>query len=121
MRAGSSVYQIETLHESDGVPLTFARNWYPARRFANLPQVLGSSGSITSALAELGVTDYLRKWSRIGSVLPDPEVMRRLNINRQQPVLWVENVDVDLQGTPIKYGVTHFTMDRVQLMVGNDT
>lgn len=121
LRAGAPVYQIETLHESDGVPLTFARNWYPARRFVNLPQVLGSKGSITSALAELGLTDYLRKWSRIGSVLPDSEVMQRLNINRQQPVLWVENVDVDLQGMPIKYGVTHFATDRVQLMVGNDT
>jgi GntR family phosphonate transport system transcriptional regulator len=30
-------------------------------------------------------------------MLPDPEVMRRLNMNRQQPVLRVENVDVDLQ------------------------
>ena len=121
LRAGSPVYQIESLHESNGVPLSFARNWYPARRFANLPQVLASSSSITSALAALGVTDYLRKWSRIGSVLPDSEVMQRLNINRQQPVLWVENVDVDLQDTPIKYGVTHFATDRVQLMVGSDT
>ncbi|CAH2811908.1 MAG: Transcriptional regulator PhnF [uncultured Caballeronia sp.] len=121
LRASSPVYQIEFLHESDGVALTFARNWYPARRFANLPQVLASNSSITSALAELGVTDYLRKWNRIGSTLPDPEVMQRLNINRQQPVLWVENVDVDLQGTPIKYGVTHFATDRVQLMVESDT
>jgi GntR family phosphonate transport system transcriptional regulator len=120
LRAGALVYQIESLHESDGVPLTFARNWYPAKRFAELPQVLAPNGSITHAMAKFGVTDYLRKWSRIGSMLPDPEVTRRLDINRQQPVLWVENVDVDLQGTPIKYGITHFASDRVQLMVGSD-
>ncbi|MFL9935375.1 phosphonate metabolism transcriptional regulator PhnF [Paraburkholderia sp. RL18-103-BIB-C] len=120
LRAGAPVYRIESLHESDGVPLTFARNWYPAARFADLPQVLEVTGGITRALAEFGVADYLRKWSRIGSVLPEPEVARRLNINRQQPVLWGENVDVDLQGTPIKYGVTHFAADRVQLMVEHD-
>ena len=121
LRAGALVYRIESLHEADGVPLTFARNWYPAARFADLPEVLErASGGITKALAEFGVADYLRKWSRIGSVLPDAEVARRLNINRQQPVLWVENVDVDLEGTPIKYGVTHFAADRVQLMVEHD-
>jgi Transcriptional regulators len=70
------------------VPLTFARNWYPAARFADLPEVLERTGGITKAMAEFGVNDYLRKWSRIGSVLPEPEVARRLNINRQQPVLW---------------------------------
>jgi GntR family transcriptional regulator, phosphonate transport system regulatory protein len=81
---------------------------------------LERTGGITKAMAEFGVNDYLRKWSRIGSVLPEPEVARRLNINRQQPVLWVENVDVDLQGTPVKYGFTHFAADRVQLLVEHD-
>ncbi|MFL9913669.1 phosphonate metabolism transcriptional regulator PhnF [Paraburkholderia sp. RL17-337-BIB-A] len=120
LRAGVQLYRIESLHESDGVPLTFARNWYPVARFADLPEVLERTGGMTRALVEFGVADYLRKWSRIGSVLPEPEVARRLNINRQQPVLRVENVDVDLQGTPIKYGVTHFAADRVQLMVEHD-
>jgi len=120
LRAGALVYRLETLHESDGVPLTYARSWYPAARFADLPVVMERVDSTSKALAEYGVTDYLRKWSRIGSVLPEAEVARRLNINRQQPVLWVENVDVDLDGVPIKYGVTHFAADRVQLMVEHD-
>jgi len=120
IRAGALVYRLETLHESDGVPLTYARSWYPAARFADLPAVMERVDSTSKALAEFGVRDYLRKWSRIGSVLPEPEVARRLNINRQQPVLWVENVDVDMDGVPIKYGVTHFAADRVQLMVEHD-
>lgn len=117
IRAGTFVYQIESRHDSDGVPLTHARNWYPAARFVDLPRVLASAGGISAALATYGVTDYTRKWSRIGSVLPHSELARRLQINRQQPVLWVENVDVDEAGVPIKYGVTHFAADRVQLMV----
>jgi GntR family transcriptional regulator, phosphonate transport system regulatory protein len=120
IRAGAFVYKVESRHESDGVPLTFSRNWYPAARFPEMPEVLQRTNSITKALAEFGVSDYLRKWSRIGSVLPEAEVARRLNINRQQPVLWVENVDVDTAGVPVKYGVTNFAADRVQLMIEND-
>lgn len=120
LRAGTLVYQIETRHDSDGVPLTYARNWYPAARFPELPATIEAAGGITAALAEFGVKDYTRKWSRIGSVLPASDVARRLQINRQQPVLWVENVDVDEKGVPVKYGVTHFAADRVQLMVEHD-
>ncbi|CAM2144252.1 GntR family transcriptional regulator, phosphonate transport system regulatory protein [Pararobbsia alpina] len=121
LRAGSFVYRIESLHEADGVPMTYARGWYPAARLQDFPEALERThGGISAALAECGVSDYTRRWSRIGSMLPDAETARRLNINRQQPVLWVEHVDVDAQGTPVKYGITHFAADRVQLYVEQD-
>jgi GntR family phosphonate transport system transcriptional regulator len=120
LRAGTLVYRTESLHEADGVPLTYARNWYPAARFPDLPEALGRLSSITDALAEFGVVDYLRKSSRIGSMLPDTDIARRLGINRQQPVLWVENIDIDAHRVPIKYGLTHFAADRVQLLVEHD-
>jgi GntR family transcriptional regulator, phosphonate transport system regulatory protein len=120
LRAGTLVYEIESRHDSDGVPMTYARNYYPAARFVDLPTVIEATGGITAALAEFGVKDYTRQWSRIGSVLPNSEVARRLQINRQQPVLWVENVDVDETGVPVKYGITHFAADRVQLLVERD-
>jgi GntR family phosphonate transport system transcriptional regulator len=120
LRAGTLVYEIESRHDSDGVPMTYARNYYPAARFVDLPTVIEATGGITAALAEFGVKDYTRQWSRIGSVLPNSEVARRLQINRQQPVLWVENVDVDEAGVPVKYGITHFAADRVQLLVERD-
>jgi GntR family phosphonate transport system transcriptional regulator len=117
IRAGVYVHEVQSRHEADGVPLTHARNWYPAARFADLPGVLASTGGMSAALASYGVHDYTRKWSRIRSVLPGAELARQLLINRQQPVLRVENVDVDEGGVPIKYGVTHFPADRVQLMI----
>jgi GntR family transcriptional regulator, phosphonate transport system regulatory protein len=120
IRTGAYVFEIESRHESDGVPLTRARSWYPAARFAGLPEVLAGASSISEGLAKYGVTDYTRKWSRICSVLPSSELARELQINRQQPVLRIENLDVDGAGVPIKYGVTHFAADRVQLLVEDE-
>lgn len=117
LRAGTLVYMIDSVHAADGVPLSCARSWFPAARFADLPQVLGRHGSTTAALAEFGVTDYTRRSSRIGTALPDAETARRLAINRQQPTLVVENIDVDPDGVAIKYGISHFAGDRVQLLV----
>ena len=117
IRAGTLVYQIETRRDSEDVPLIYARSWFPAMRFTDLPAVLASAQGVSAALAEFGVTDYTRKWSRIGCILPSSEVARRLQINRAQPVMWVESVDVDEAGVPIKYGITHFAADRVQLLV----
>jgi GntR family transcriptional regulator, phosphonate transport system regulatory protein len=91
-----------------------------APRFAGLPEVLASTGGISDGLATYGVTDYTRKWSRICSVLPTSELARQLQINRQQPVLRIENLDIDGAGVPIKYGVTHFVADRVQLLVEDE-
>ena len=120
LRLGTLVYQLETRHDSDNVPMTYARSWYPAARFNGLPDACERAGGVTQALATFGVKDYTRKWSRIGSVLPTQEVARRLQVNNQQPVMWVENVDVDETGVPIKYGITHFAADRVQLLVEHD-
>ncbi|WP_254067744.1 phosphonate metabolism transcriptional regulator PhnF [Burkholderia sp. L27(2015)] len=120
LRSGTVVYQIDTVHSADGVPLSCARSWFPAMRFPDMPETLRRLGSTTAALAEFGVHDYTRQSSRIGSVLPDAETARRLGINRQQPTLVVENIDADLDDVPVKYGITHFAGDRVQLLVEPD-
>jgi GntR family transcriptional regulator, phosphonate transport system regulatory protein len=31
--------------------------------------------------------------------------------------MWVESVDVDEAGVPIKHGITHHAVDRVQVLV----
>jgi GntR family phosphonate transport system transcriptional regulator len=118
LRAGTMVYLIDSVHAADGVPLSCARSWFPAARFPDLPELLRKHhGSTTAALAEFGVNDYTRQSSRIGTALPDAETARRLSINRQQPTLVVENIDIDPDGVPVKYGITHFAGDRVQLLV----
>lgn len=125
LRKGAAVYRVALVRHSvdeqgGGVPLAYSENWFPAERFADMAEVFEQNTSITAALATYGVTDYTRHESRIGARLPDAEMARHLGINRQQPVLTVENTDVDMAGKPIKYGMTYFAADRMQLVVQGD-
>lgn len=114
---GEAVLMVETLSEANGQPVNLATAYYPARRFAGLLEMLGEGESTTEILKRLGVQDYLRAESRITTQMPTEETARLLRQPVTRPLLCVESVDVDLQGTPIKYGETVFCGDRVQLCV----
>lgn len=118
--AGADVLKIETLSEANGEPVNVATSYYPAQRFAGLLEMLRDDRSTTDILRELGVADYVRAQSRITTQLPTEEIARLLKQPVTRPLLRVESVDADLDGTPIKYGETVFCGDRVQLVVQMD-
>ncbi|HEX7892325.1 MAG TPA: phosphonate metabolism transcriptional regulator PhnF [Ramlibacter sp.] len=121
LAAGASVVRIESLSEADGQPLSVMTAWYPADRFAALPQRVQDGASTTEVLRELGVADYLRAHSRVTSRMPGDETARLLRQPPTRPLLCVASVDVDLEGRPIKFGETLFCGDRIELTVDAET
>ena len=89
----------------------------PAR--ASLLEMLAEGMRSTDILKHFGVQDYVRAQSRITTQMPSDETARLLKQPATRPLLCVECLDVDMQGTPIKYGETVFCGDRVQLLVNN--
>lgn len=108
---------LQVLAQVDGAPLSLSERWFPARRFAGLEAVVRETGSITQAFAEHGVADYTRVESRISADMPDAELAATLRQSPQRPVLRVDSVNVDEQGTPIELAVAWFAADRVSLTV----
>ena len=75
------------------------------------------SGSVTQALRDCGVADYLRARSTVSARLPTQAEADRLARPATQPVLVVQYVNVDRGGLPVEAGVTLFAADAVQLTV----
>lgn len=117
LASGEPVVHLETLSEAGGQPLSVMSAWYPAPRFAGLPERLRQGASTSQALGELGVADYLRAESRVSSRMPGEETARLLRQPATRPLLCVASVDVDLEGRRIKYGETLFSGDRIELTV----
>jgi GntR family phosphonate transport system transcriptional regulator len=111
------VLMVEMLDEANGQPIGLATAYYPALRFAGLLEMLHEGTRTTDILKHFGVQDYLRAQSRITTQMPDDEKARLLKQADTRPLLCVESVDVDMQGTAVKYGETVFCGDRVQLVV----
>lgn len=113
----AQVLMVETLDEANDAPIGLATAYYPALRFAGLLEMLQEGTRTTDILKHFGVQDYLRSHSRITTQMPSDETARLLKQPGTRPMLCVESLDVDMAGTPIKYGETVFCGDRVQLVV----
>lgn len=118
--ARSRVLQLDVLGQGNGRPVLFSQRWFPLPRFNGLADAVEQTGSITQAFAALGVTDYIRRESRIAAQLPHERVAQTLLQPAQRPVLQVNSVNVDMQGVPIEYAVAWFAGDRITLTVQHD-
>lgn len=118
--ARSSLLCLQVIGEAERQPLHFSERYFPLPRFAGLETGVRDTGSITAAFAAHGVDDYTRRDSRITAQMPEANVAAQLHQSAARPVLFVESVNVDPQGTPIEYARAWFAGDRTTLTVKHD-
>ncbi len=111
------VHVTESISQADGIPITYSRMAFPAARLPGLPRALGEAPSITAALAQCGVADYQRLWTRLTAERPGAMIARHLRMPETSPVLRSESLDIDADGRPVEYGTAWFCSERVQLVV----
>lgn len=111
------VHVVEGVSLADGQPIAAFRSVFPAPRFPGLPGLVETEGSITRALAALGLEDYTRRDTRLTAQLADPVLALALLLQPGSAVLRSVGVNVDAAGQPIEFGTTWFAGDRVTLTV----
>ena len=117
LASGTPIIHLEAVSKADDLPLAFSISYLPAARFDGLEKVFAQKKSLTACFAEYGIFDYIRLFTDITSQMPSQRIATLLNQAKTRPVLVTENVDADLDGTPIEFGRTYFASDRVTLKV----
>jgi GntR family phosphonate transport system transcriptional regulator len=112
---GETVHVFEGLSLADGQPIALFRSVFPARPFPDLTDALERTGSVTAALREAGVTDYIRAWTRVTAKLATATQALHLQTREGAPLLRTVSLNVDPDGQPVEYGRTWFSGDRVTL------
>ncbi|PHK97016.1 phosphonate metabolism transcriptional regulator PhnF [Pseudoroseomonas rhizosphaerae] len=115
---GAPVLAVERLGLADGRPVVLGLHHFPLPRFAGLAGSLaGGHGSITRALADCGVADYRRAWTRLTARMPTPEEAAHLQQARARPVMVSEALTADLAGRPIDHTLSRYAAGRVQIVI----
>ena len=118
LAAGAPVAFMVTIGEADGVPISVGQHYFPAARFPGFLDAYRREMSTTRVLKGYGIADYKRKVTRILAALSSEDDALHLRQPRLTPVLAVDSIDVDLEGTPITLHETRFAGDRVQFVLG---
>ncbi|WP_417687535.1 phosphonate metabolism transcriptional regulator PhnF [Roseibium sp.] len=116
---GTPLLRIETLRVVDGIPVLVGTSWFEQARFPGLLAAYAETGSFTKALSVCGIDDYTRKQSKVTAELVDQEDAAVLGLVSGQPVLVVESLNVDPQGTATQYTRTRMAADRLQVVIEN--
>ena len=119
LQAGEAVQVVEGVSLADGQPIAAFRSVFPAARFPGLLEAVRETGSITRALAALGLTDYTRKETRLTAQLADPVLALALAVRPGAPAMRTVAVNVDPGGRPVELGTTWFAGERVTLTVAD--
>jgi GntR family phosphonate transport system transcriptional regulator len=117
LRPGRPVLRVERLGLADGRPVVLGAHHFVLPRFAGLAGALGGHGSITRALAECGVPDYRRAWTRLTARPPTPEEAALLQQARARPVMVAEALTLDAEGRPIDFTLSRYAAGRVQIVI----
>jgi len=113
---GSPVAWMERLGMADGVPVSLASHFFPQSRLPRILEALQSQPTITTALAAVGVDDYLRQTTRVTARLPRLAEAGHLRVSRARPLLVCENTNVDRGGTIVEFGIARYPSTRVQVV-----
>lgn len=108
---------LRTLNEVDGRPVGLVDHYFPQERCAGLVEAFRQTGSITGALNQIGICDYVRKTTRVMARMPDRFEAQALRQPINRPLLITESINIDSVGAPLEYGVARFSADRMQLLI----
>ncbi|MEN8738340.1 MAG: phosphonate metabolism transcriptional regulator PhnF [Phaeobacter gallaeciensis] len=115
INTGDPVCAFHGLSLADGQPIAVFESVFPLSRTPGISAAFGAQGSVTEALANVGVADYTRASTRVTAVRAGATHALHLQIAEGDPLLRSSSVNVNLAGSPIEYGRTWFVGDRITL------
>ncbi|MGN6143815.1 MAG: phosphonate metabolism transcriptional regulator PhnF [Mesorhizobium sp.] len=117
LEMGDTVIRVESLGAADGVPVSRSTSWFDSGRFDGIAELFCTTGSITAALASLGVSDYRRASTAIEARHAEEADTHELQLAPGAIVIVTRAVNCDLSGRPVQCSITRFAADRVELVV----
>jgi GntR family phosphonate transport system transcriptional regulator len=104
--------------EVDGRPVSYGSHWFAAKLFPRFEETYRAtgSGSITQVMEEHGFGDYERAVTKVTARMPDAAEADLLKQPRTRPILYVESLNVTIDGQPVQASHVRYAADRFQMV-----
>lgn len=109
------VLKLDTLSMADGDPISLSSHYFDAQRFPKMASHFERHHSITRALSEQGVEDYVRISTEVTGRLATSEESSMLRLSSNAVVLETLAINADSSGQPIQFSRTIFAAERITL------
>lgn len=119
MPPGEATVKVELLSFADKVPIIRTTSWFSNARFDGIDQLIQHYQSVTLALRDKGVADYVRAKTNIEAHHAQRQDVQALKLAPGAIVLVATAVNEDLNGSPIQYAISRMAADRIVLSVEN--
>jgi GntR family phosphonate transport system transcriptional regulator len=117
---GGPGLRLETVSFVDGLAIARGTRWFSADRVPALAERFSATGSITAALRDAGVDDYVRAATTVSARHATAAEAADLGLTAGSVVLVTRYLDTLTDGAPLQVGITRFAADRVELDVGHE-
>lgn len=117
---GEAVLTYEGLSLAGGTPVAHFISVFPLARLPGLGAALAEVASVTEALRRIGITDYIRRDTRITAVRARATQALHLHLSEGDPLIRSTGVNTTPEGVPVELGNTWFAGDRVTLTFAQD-
>lgn len=119
LKIGAPLLRIDALRTADRVPICVGTKWMGAARFPDGGKIYEKLKSTTKLLAHFGIRDYQRDWTKVTAAIAEAGDAARLNLALGRPVLVVDSLDIEPDGTPLLTSRSRFAAERVQFLIEN--
>ncbi|MEO1131321.1 MAG: phosphonate metabolism transcriptional regulator PhnF [Cyanobacteria bacterium J06639_1] len=116
---GASAVVIERIGLADGQPIDVTNGYFPSDRFPDLVERAQNMKSLSKLLREEYDCDHIRRSTCVSARTVKPNDARILGVPLNSPILLVESINCDRDGTVVEYGVTRFRGDSMELLFTN--
>jgi GntR family transcriptional regulator, phosphonate transport system regulatory protein len=114
---GAEVVRRTQLTLADGLPVAFGSSYHDAQRFADFSERRTIFGSVSETYKSYGIADYLRAETSISSRRSTPSEAKILRQHPDMPVMVVDKLDTELDGTPLGFSQVIWSSARIKFVI----
>ena len=114
---GEEVVRVGRVFWIDGLPITCTRMTFPAAKVPGFEELDVEGQSILGMVRDRYGRRLHRAERWFNAVMPDDEVVARTGVPRDKPLIWIESLAFEQDGSPLEFYRAHYVSQTARIHI----